>query len=302
MRLAILSRNASLYSTRRLKEAAEARDHEVRVMDYLRCVIDITSHRPQMHYGGAQLAPLDAVIPRIGATHTFYGTAVVRQFEMMGVYPTVESQAISRSRDKLRSLQLLAAEGVGLPVTSFAHSTKDIDGLISLVGGAPVVVKLLEGTQGMGVVLAETKKAAESVIGAFRQLNANILVQEFIKESRGTDIRAFVVGNRVVAAMERTAAPGEFRSNVHRGGEARKVRLTPEERSIAKRAAKILGLNVAGVDLMRSNHGPVVLEVNSSPGLEGIEEATGVDVASKIIEFIEANAAVKNTTRARKKA
>jgi ribosomal protein S6--L-glutamate ligase len=302
MRLAILSRNSSLYSTRRLKEAAEARDHEVRVLDYLRCVIDITSHRPQMHYGGSPLEPLDAVIPRIGATHTFYGTAVVRQFEMMGVYPTVESQAISRSRDKLRSLQLLAAEGVGLPVTSFAHSTKDIDGLISLVGGAPVVVKLLEGTQGMGVVLAETKKAAESVIGAFRQLDANILVQEFIKESRGTDIRAFVVGNRVVAAMERTAAPGEFRSNVHRGGEARRVRLTPEERSIAKRAAKILGLNVAGVDLMRSNHGPVVLEVNSSPGLEGIEGATGIDVASKVVEFIENNAAVKATTRARKKA
>jgi ribosomal protein S6--L-glutamate ligase len=302
MRLAILSRNSSLYSTRRLKEAAEARDHEVRVLDYLRCVIDITSHRPQMHYGGSQLAPLDAVIPRIGATHTFYGTAVVRQFEMMGVYPTVESQAISRSRDKLRSLQLLAAEGVGLPVTSFAHSTKDIDGLISLVGGAPVVIKLLEGTQGMGVVLAETKKAAESVIGAFRQLDANILVQEFIKESRGTDIRAFVVGNRVVAAMERTAAPGEFRSNVHRGGEARRIRLTPEERSIAKRAAKILGLNVAGVDLMRSNHGPVVLEVNSSPGLEGIEGATGIDVASKVVEFIENNAAVKATTRARKKA
>lgn len=302
MNLAILSRNASLYSTRRLREAAEERGHDVRILDYLRCVIDITSHRPKIIYGGDPLAPLDAVIPRIGATHTFYGTAVVRQFEMMGVYPTVESQAISRSRDKLRSLQLLAAEGVGLPVTSFAHSTKDIDGLINLVGGAPLVVKLLEGTQGMGVVLAETKKAAESVIGAFRQLNANILVQEFIKEAGGSDIRAFVVGNRVVAAMERTAAPGEFRSNVHRGGEARKVRLTPEERATAKRAAKILGLNVAGVDLMRSNHGPVVLEVNSSPGLEGIETATNVDVAGKVIEFIENNAAPKATTRARKKA
>ncbi len=302
MKLGILSRNASLYSTRRLREAAEARDHEVRVLDYLRCVIDITSHRPQMHYGGAELEALDAVVPRIGASHTFYGTAVVRQFEMMGVYPTVESQAISRSRDKLRCLQLLAAEGVGLPVTSFAHSTKDIDGLISLVGGAPVVVKLLEGTQGMGVVLAETKKAAESVIGAFRQLDANILVQEFIKESRGTDIRAFVVGNRVVAAMERKAAPGEFRSNVHRGGQATKVRLTPEERATAKRAARILGLNVAGVDLMRSNHGPVVLEVNSSPGLEGIEKATGIDVATKVVEFIENNAAVKATRRAQKKA
>ncbi|MTV25071.1 30S ribosomal protein S6--L-glutamate ligase [Nitriliruptoraceae bacterium ZYF776] len=302
MKLAILSRNSSLYSTRRLKEAAEARDHQVRVIDYLRCVIDITSHRPAIHYGGAQLEEVDAVIPRIGATHTFYGTAVVRQFEMMGVYPAVESHAISRSRDKLRSLQLLAAEGVGLPVTSFAHSTKDIDGLISLVGGAPLVVKLLEGTQGMGVVLAETKKAAESVIGAFRNLNANILVQEYIKEARGADIRAFVIGNRVVAAMERTAAPGEFRSNLHRGGEARRVRLTPEERATAKRAAKILGLNVAGVDLMRSNHGPVVLEVNSSPGLEGIEAATGVDVASKVIEFLETHAEVKATHRARKKA
>jgi ribosomal protein S6--L-glutamate ligase len=303
VKLAILSRNSQLYSTRRLREAAEQRGHEVRIVDYLRCVIDITSHRPAIHYGGSLLESVDAVIPRIGATHTFYGTAVVRQFEMMGVYPTNDSQSISRSRDKLRSLQLLAAEGVGLPVTSFAHSTKDIDGLISLVGGAPVVVKLLEGTQGMGVVLAETKKAAESVIGAFRQLNANILVQEFIKEAGGSDIRAFVVGNRVVAAMERTAAPGDFRSNVHRGGEARKIRLTPEERAAAKRAAKLLGLNVAGVDLMRSNHGPVVLEVNSSPGLEGIEGATGIDVAAKVIDYIEANADIaKSTTQSRKKA
>jgi len=300
--IAILSRNAQLYSTRRLKEAAEQRDHSVRIVDYLRCVIDITSHRPAIVYGGQKLEGIDAVIPRIGATHTFYGTAVVRQFEMMGVYPAVESQAISRSRDKLRSLQLLAAEGVGLPVTSFAHSTKDIEGLISLVGGAPLVVKLLEGTQGMGVVLAETTKAAESVIGAFRQLDANILVQEFIKEAGGSDIRAFVVGNQVVAAMERTAAPGDFRSNVHRGGSARRIRLTPEERATAKRAAKILGLTIAGVDLMRSNHGTVVLEVNSSPGLEGIEAATGVDVAGKVIEYIATHAEVKATNRARRKA
>jgi ribosomal protein S6--L-glutamate ligase len=300
--IAILSRNAQLYSTRRLKEAAEQRDHAVRIVDYLRCVIDITSHRPAIVYGGHKLEGIDAVIPRIGATHTFYGTAVVRQFEMMGVYPAVESQAISRSRDKLRSLQLLAAEGVGLPVTSFAHSTKDIEGLISLVGGAPLVVKLLEGTQGMGVVLAETTKAAESVIGAFRQLDANILVQEFIKEAGGSDIRAFVIGNQVVAAMERTAAPGDFRSNVHRGGSARRIRLTPEERATAKRAAKILGLTIAGVDLMRSNHGTVVLEVNSSPGLEGIEAATGVDVAGKVIEYIATHAEVKATNRARRKA
>ena len=289
MKIAILSRNSALYSTKRLREAAEERGHQVRIIDYLRCVIDITSHRPAIHYGGEKLTGIDAIIPRIGATHTFYGAAVVRQFEMMGVYPTNESQGISRSRDKLRSLQLLAAQGVGLPVTSFAHSTKDIDGLISLVGGAPLVVKLLEGTQGMGVVLAETKKAAESVVGAFRQLDANILVQEFIKEAGGSDIRAFVVGNRVVAAMERTAPAGDFRSNVHRGGSMSRVRLTPEERATAKRAAKILGLNVAGVDLMRSNHGPVVLEVNSSPGLEGIEEATGVDVAGKVVEFIDKN-------------
>ena len=302
MNIAILSRNAQLYSTRRLKEAAEQRGHTVRVVDYLRCVIDITSHRPAIVYGGNKLEGIDAVIPRIGATHTFYGTAVVRQFEMMGVYPAVESQAISRSRDKLRALQLLAAEGVGLPVTSFAHSTKDIEGLISLVGGAPLVVKLLEGTQGMGVVLAETTKAAESVIGAFRQLNANILVQEFIKEAGGSDIRAFVVGNRVVAAMERTAAPGDFRSNVHRGGAARRIRLTPEERATAKRAAKILGLTIAGVDLMRSNHGTVVLEVNSSPGLEGIEAATGVDVAGKVVEYIATHAEEKAATRARRKA
>jgi ribosomal protein S6--L-glutamate ligase len=302
MRIAILSRNSQLYSTRRLREAAVERGHEVRVIDYLRCVIDITSHRPAMWFAGEKLTGIDAIIPRIGATHTFYGTAVVRQFEMMRVYPTNESQGISRSRDKLRALQLLAAEGVGLPVTSFAHSTKDIDGLVSLVGGAPLVVKLLEGTQGMGVVLAETKKAAESVIGAFRNLNANILVQEFIKEAGGSDIRTFVVGNRVVAAMERVAAQGEFRSNLHRGGEARRVRLTPEERATAKRAARILGLNVAGVDLMRSNHGPVVLEVNSSPGLEGIETATGVDVAGAVIGFIEKTATTSRQRGNRKKA
>jgi len=292
VKIAILSRNSSLYSTSRLKEAGEERGHEVKVIDYLRCVIDITSHRPAMWFGGNKLEGFDAVIPRIGAPHTFYGTAVVRQFEMMGVFSVVESQGLSRSRDKLRSMQLLAAEGVGLPVTSFAHSYKDVEGIIDLVGGAPLVVKLLEGTQGMGVVLAETRKAAESVIGAFRQLDANVIVQEFIKEAGGSDIRAFVVGNSVVAAMERTAAPGEFRSNIHRGGSARKVRLTPEERATARRAARILGLNVAGVDMMRSNHGPVVLEVNSSPGLEGIETSTGIDVAGKVFDFIEKNAQI----------
>jgi ribosomal protein S6--L-glutamate ligase len=290
MKIGLLSRNANLYSTNRLKEAAEERGHDVRAIDYLRCVMDITSHKPNIRYGGQELSPLDAVIPRIGASHTFYGTAVVRQFEMMNVFPTNESQGISRSRDKLRSLQLLSRNGIGLPVTGFAHSTKDIDGLIELVGGTPLIVKLIEGTQGVGVVLAETKKAAESVIAAFRQLDANILVQEYIKEAGGSDIRAFVVGGRVIASMRRQGAPGDFRSNLHRGGTAEKVKLTPEERSTAVRAAKTMGLNVCGVDLLRSNHGPVVMEVNSSPGLEGIEQTTGIDVAGKVIEFIEKNA------------
>jgi ribosomal protein S6--L-glutamate ligase len=287
VKIAILSRNPSLFSTARLKEAGEARGHTVRVIDYLRCYMNITSHRPQVIFQGKELEGFDAVIPRIGATHTFYGTAVVRQFEMMRVFTVNDSQAISRSRDKLRALQLLARNGIGLPVTGFAHSTKDIDGLLETVGGPPVIVKLIEGTQGKGVVLAETRKAAESVITAFRQLEANILVQEYIKEARGADIRAFVVGGRVVASMLRQGPPGEFRSNLHRGGTAERIRLTPEERSTAVRAAKTMGLNVAGVDLLRSNHGPVVMEVNSSPGLEGIEAATGVDVGGKIVEFIE---------------
>jgi ribosomal protein S6--L-glutamate ligase len=290
VKIGLLSRNANLYSTMRLKEAGEERGHDVRVIDYLRCVIDITSHKPAIRYAGQELEGYDAIIPRIGATHTFYGTAVVRQFEMMNVFPTNESQGISRSRDKLRSLQLLSRNGIGLPVTGIAHSTKDIDGLIELVGGAPLIVKLIEGTQGVGVVLAETKKAAESVIAAFRQLDANILVQEFIKEAKGADLRAFVVGGRVVAAMRRQGAPGDFRSNLHQGGTAEKIKLTPEERSTAVRAAKTMGLNVCGVDMLRSNHGPVVMEVNSSPGLEGIETTTGLDVAGKVIEFIEKNA------------
>lgn len=288
MRIGILSRNSKLYSTKKLKEAAEARGHKVQVIDYLRCYMNITPHRPTVHYRG-ELLDFDVIVPRIGASHTFYGTAVVRQFEMMGVVPANESVAITRSRDKLRSLQLLARKGIGLPVTGFANYTKDTDGLIQMVGGAPLVVKLLEGTQGIGVVLAENEKAAESVIAAFRGLNANILVQEFIKESQGSDIRVFVIGEKAVAAMQRQAPPGEFRSNIHRGGKAFRVKLTPEERSTAVRAAKIMGLNVAGVDLIRSNHGPVVLEVNSSPGLEGIEKASGVNVADKIIAFMEKN-------------
>ncbi len=290
MKIVILSQSAELYSTRRLVEAGRARGHEVRVVDPLRCYMTIATQRPTIHYRGEELAGIDAIIPRIGASITFYGTAVVRQFEMMGVYSVNESVAISRSRDKLRSLQLLARKGIGLPVTGFAHSTQYTQDLISMAGGAPLVIKLLEGTQGVGVVLAETDKAAESVIEAFRGLKENILVQEFIKEANGADLRCFVVGDKVVASMKRQGKDGEFRSNLHRGGKASNVRLTPEERSTAVRAARIMGLNVAGVDLLRSNHGPVVMEVNSSPGLEGIETTTEKDVADLIFQFIEKQA------------
>lgn len=300
MRIAILSRNASLYSTSRLVEACKQREHTVDVLNTLKCYMDIAAHRPSVHYRGEELAPYDAVIPRIGASVTFYGAAVLRQFEMMGSYPLNESVAITRSRDKLRSLQIMARAGIGLPLTGFANSPDDTRDLIKLVGGAPLVVKLLEGTQGKGVVLAETHKAAESLIDAFRNLDANFLVQEFIKEAGGADIRCLVIGNKVVAAMKRQAKEGEFRSNLHRGGTASLIRLTPEERSTAVRAAKKMGLNVAGVDLLRSNHGPVVLEVNSSPGLQGIETATGKDVAGMIIQFIEKNAK-PNKTRTRGK-
>jgi ribosomal protein S6--L-glutamate ligase len=290
MKIGILSRNRGLYSTRRLVEAGEERGHTVKVIDHLRCYMNIASHKPAVHYKGEPLAGFDAVIPRIGASVTFYGTAVVRQFEMMGVYSLNESVAITRSRDKLRSMQLLARRGIGLPVTGFAHSPDDTDDLLKLVGGAPVILKLLEGTQGKGVVLAENKKAAESVIDAFRGLRANFLLQEFIAEAGGADMRAFVIGDRVVAAMKRQAPEGEFRSNLHRGGSAELVKLTPEERLTAVRSAKIMGLNVAGVDIVRSNHGPVVLEVNSSPGLEGIESTTGKNVAGMIVQFLEKNA------------
>ncbi len=286
MHIGILSRNRHLYSTSRLAEAARARGHEVSVVDYLRCYMDITSAKPRVLFRGETLR-FDAVIPRIGASYTFYGTAVVRQFEMAGTYSVNPSQAITRSRDKLHALQLLARARVAMPVTGFAHATQDITGLLDVVGGAPVVVKLLEGTQGLGVVLAETKKAAESVIGAFRQLDANILVQEFIKESRGADIRAFVVGGKVVAAMRRRGAPGDFRSNLHRGGTAELIRLTAGERATALKAAKTMGLNVAGVDMLQAERGPVVIEVNSSPGLEGIERTSTVDVADRIIGFVE---------------
>lgn len=290
MRIAILSRNKHLYSTRRLIEAGEERGHEMHVLDPLRCYMNINAKEPEIHMRGVELPQFDAVIPRIGASVTFYGTAVLRQFEMMGTYPLNESVAISRSRDKLRSLQLLSRKGIGLPVTGFASKPSDIPDLIDMVGGAPLVIKLLEGTQGIGVVLAETRKAAESVIEAFMGLNAHFMVQEYIKEAGGADLRCFVIGDKVIAAMKRQAKPGEFRSNLHRGGSATLVKLSPAERTTAVKAAKTMGLNVAGVDLLRSNHGPLVMEVNSSPGLEGIESATDKDVATQIITFIEKNA------------
>jgi ribosomal protein S6--L-glutamate ligase len=290
MKIGVLSLSPQLYSTRRLVEAGQQRGHDAKIIHYLRCYMDITARRPMVMYQGRKLNDFDAVIPRIGASRTFYGTAVVRQFEMMNVFSAVESQAISRSRDKLRSLQILARAGVDLPVTSFAHHTKDSNDLIDIVGGPPVVIKLLEGTQGLGVVLAETKKAAQSVIEAFRGLDANILVQEFIKEAKGEDVRAFVIGRRVVAAMRRQARPGEFRSNLHRGGIAESTKLTPTERKIAVKAASTLGLKIAGVDMLRSEHGPLVLEVNSSPGLEGIEQASGTDVAAEVIKYVEKHA------------
>ncbi|MDE0046204.1 MAG: 30S ribosomal protein S6--L-glutamate ligase [bacterium] len=290
MKIAVLSRSRRLYSTRRLIEAATERGHDAKIVDTLRCYMNMATANPSIRYRGDHLEEMDAVIPRIGASITFYGTAVVRQFEMMGVYSINESVAISRSRDKLRSMQLMARRDIGMPVTGFAHTTDDIPDLIKMVGGAPLVVKLLEGTQGVGVVLCETQKAAESVMEAFFGIDVNIMVQEYIEEAGGADVRCFVIGDRVVAAMRRQAQPGEFRSNLHRGGSAELARISPAERRTAVGAARAMGLNVAGVDLIRSNHGPLVLEVNSSPGLEGIEKASGVDVASLVIEFIERNA------------
>lgn len=295
MKIAILTQNAKLYSSKRLIEAAKERGHTIEPIKTLQVTINIASHRPSLIYNGGLLEGFDAVIPRIGASITFYGMAVLRQFEMMGVFPLNESVAIGRSRDKLRSLQLLSRRGIGLPVTAFAHDTKQSTEVIEMAGGPPVVIKLLEGTQGIGVVLGETMQSAKSVIEAFRGVNVNILVQEFIKESKGTDIRAIVVGGRVIAAMQRKGSGEDFRSNLHRGGTAKLIKITPEERSTAIRSAKAMGLNVCGVDMLRSNHGPVVMEVNSSPGLEGIEGATGIDVAGKIIEFLEKNAAPGKT-------
>ena len=295
MKIALMTRNAKLYSHQRIIEAARSRGHDIVPVDYLRCYMNITSRQPELRFLGERLTGFDAVIPRIAASHTFYGLAVLRQFEMMGVFPLNESVAIGRSRDKLRSLQLLARDGVGLPVTAFAHDAGRTEEIIKLVGGAPVVIKVLEGTQGIGVVLGETHKSAKSVIEAFHGAEIAILVQQYIREADGRDIRVFVVDGKPVASMQRTGAPGDFRSNLHRGGKAAEVKITKEERSAAVRAAKSMGLNVCGVDMLRSEHGPMIMEVNSSPGLEGIEQTTKVDVAAKIVEFLEKNARPNRT-------
>jgi ribosomal protein S6--L-glutamate ligase len=291
MRIAVLSRNRNLYSTRRLVEAGEKRGHQMMVIDHMKCVLVIEQGRPHIYFNGKEIVDIDAVIPRIGASVTFYGSAVVRQFEMMKIFTAVESQALVRSRDKLRSLQILARAGLGIPKTAFAASPKeeDIDSVIRSIGGAPCVIKLLEGTQGIGVILAEDQKAAKSVVEAFLKLEANMLVQEFIKEAGGADLRVFVVDGQVVGSMKRQAKEGEFRSNLHRGGTAKIIQLSREERATAIKAAKKLGLAIAGVDLLQSSRGPLVMEVNSSPGLEGIEGATGIDIAGKIIEYVERN-------------
>lgn len=289
MKIAILSRNSKLYSTRRLVEAAKDKGHEAIVVDHLKCIIEIEKRSPKIYFNGAYLNDVDAVIPRIGASVTFYGTAVVRQFEMMKVFTAIESQALVRSRDKLRSLQVLSRAGVGMPKTVFTNYSKDVGHVIEKVGGAPLILKLLEGTQGLGVVLAETQNAASSVIEAFNGLKARVIAQQFIKESGGSDIRAFVVDGVVVGAMKRQGKEGEFRSNLHRGGSATIIELTDEEENTALKAAKAMGLGIAGVDMLQSSHGPLVLEVNSSPGLEGIEAATKKDIAKEIIRFVERN-------------
>jgi len=289
MNILVLSRDTKLYSTKRLVEAIEKRGHSARVVNHVKCDILIEKKNPQVMYGGEPITGVDAIIPRIGASVTFYGTAVVRQFEMMKVFTTTESQALVRSRDKLRSMQILTRSGVGIPKTVFTNYSKDVSSIVDNVGGAPCIIKLLEGTQGLGVVLAETKKAAIAVCESFNSLKARVIVQEFIQESRGIDIRAFVVDGRVVGAMKRTGKEGEFRSNLHRGGTAELIELTHDEEVTAIKAAKALGLHVAGVDMLQSDRGPLVIEVNSSPGLEGIEAATGQDIAGEIVKFIERN-------------
>jgi ribosomal protein S6--L-glutamate ligase len=289
MNIKILSANPDLYSTQRLVEAAIKRNHDVEVINHTKCDIVIEKKRPVVLYKGRTIEKVDAVIPRIGASVTFYGTAVVRQFEMMHCFTTTESVALVRSRDKLRSLQILSRAGLGLPKTIFTNYSKNVEEVVDLAGGAPVIIKLLEGTQGIGVILAETKKAAESVMEAFNNLQARVIVQEFIKEAGGADIRAFIVDGQVVGAMKRQGKEGEFRSNLHRGGSANVIELSDEEETAALKAARAMGLGVAGVDMLQSSRGPLILEVNSSPGLEGIETATGKDIASIIIKYIERN-------------
>jgi ribosomal protein S6--L-glutamate ligase len=287
MKIVILSTNPKLYSTRRLKEAGEQRGHEMLVVDHTKCDIIIERRKPRLFYKGTELTDVDAVIPRIGASVIFYGTAVVRQFEMMKVFTAIESQALVRSRDKLRSLQVLSRAGLNLPKTAFTNYSKESERIINLVGGAPCVLKLLEGTQGVGVVLAENKNAAESVLEAFQGIKARVIVQEFIKEAKGADIRVIVVDGVVIGAMKRQGKEGEFRSNLHRGGSATIVELTDEEENAALKAARVMKLGIAGVDMLQSESGPMILEVNSSPGLEGIEEATGKDIAKSIIRYVE---------------
>jgi ribosomal protein S6--L-glutamate ligase len=289
MKIGILSRNSNLYSTKRLVEAAVDRGHEAHVIDHLKCTIEIEQNGPSLFYGGEYLLGFDAVVPRIGASVTFYGTAVVRQFEMMNVFSAVCSRGIVHSRDKLRCLQVLSKEGIGLPKTVFTNYSKDVAHVVDSAGGAPVVLKLLEGTQGLGVVLAENQNAAQSVLEAFNGLRARVIVQEFVKEAKGADIRAFVVDGEVVGAMKRQGKPGEFRSNLHRGGTSQIIELSVEEKYTAILAAKALGLGIAGVDMLQSERGPLVLEVNSSPGLEGIEKTTHQNIADKIIQYIEKN-------------
>lgn len=291
MKIGLLVSEQGLYSHRRLQEAAEQRGYEFRVINLTECFVNISENNPKVHYrGGETLEGFNAIIPRIEPSITFFGTAVLRQFELGGVYPLNNSLAVMRARDKLRSLQILAKHGIPLPVTGIAHSPQDTEDVIQSVGGAPLIIKLVEGTEGVGVVLADTKSAATSVVNAFKQLHANILVQEYIKESSGTDIRCFVIGNKVVASMERTAQEGEFRANYHLGAEVHDIKITPKERSLAIKATKAVGLDVAGVDLLRSNRGPLVLEINASPGLEGIERATGKDIAGMMIDHITTHA------------
>jgi ribosomal protein S6--L-glutamate ligase len=290
LKMAILSANPKLYSTQRIKEAGEKRGHEMVIVNHTKCDLLIQGNNPQVFHNGIELKGIDAIIPRIGASVTFYGAAVIRQFEMMKVFSATSSQSLVRSRDKLRSMQILAGAGLGLPVTAFTNYSKDVNSVIEKVGGAPCVLKLLEGTQGIGVVLAETPSAAKSVLEAFNGLQARVIVQQFIKEAGGSDIRAFVVDGVVVGAMKRQGKEGEFRSNLHQGGSAKLIELSDEEENAALMAAKALGLGIAGVDMLQSDNGPLIMEVNSSPGLEGIEGATGKDIAKAIIRYVERSA------------